>query len=255
MHFLSRVNESIEKGAPFCLVTVISSNMKNVSAGQKAIVSDTETIEATFGSEEFAQKVNAHAQVFLRQKKSGLVKIEDQAEIFFNVLAPEAGLLICGAGHIAIPLAQFSLQAGFNVTVLDDRTDFANTSRFPGCNVMAENFTLALREMNLGPNSFAVVITRGHEHDTECLQEILQKKSAYVGLIGSRRRVQFVLEMLKREGIPQNRLGEVFTPIGIPIGAESPVEIAISIVAELVCVLRKGSRQARALRAAIGVTK
>ncbi len=100
---------------------------------------------------------------------------------------------------------------------------------------------------------FVVVITRGHEHDKECLQELLQKESAYVGLIGSRRRVRFVLEMLRSEGIPQKRLDDVFTPIGIPIGAESPVEIAISIVAELVCVRRKGWRQARALRAIIGI--
>ena len=109
--------------------------------------------------------------------------------------------------------------------------------------------TLKLQKTNV----FVVVITRGHEHDTECLQELLQKQSAYIGLIGSRRRVRFVLEMLRSEGIPQKRLDDVFTPIGIPIGAESPVEIAISIVAELVCVRRKGWQQARALRAIIGI--
>jgi xanthine dehydrogenase accessory factor len=97
------------------------------------------------------------------------------------------------------------------------------------------------------------VITRGHEHDAECLLEILKKETAYVGLIGSRRRVRFVLEMLENEGIAKERLQEVFTPIGTPIGAESPEEIALSIISELVCVRRKGSSQARALRAAVGI--
>ncbi|UCD78761.1 MAG: XdhC family protein, partial [Desulfobacterales bacterium] len=98
-----------------------------------------------------------------------------------------------------------------------------------------------------------VIITRGHEHDVDCLMEILPKKAAYVGLIGSRRRVRFVLEWLEKKGFSRQRLNEVFTPIGIPIGAESPEEIALSIVAELVCVRRKGGGQARALRSAVGI--
>jgi xanthine dehydrogenase accessory factor len=97
------------------------------------------------------------------------------------------------------------------------------------------------------------VITRGHEHDADCLLEILKKQTAYVGLIGSRRRVRFVLEMLENEGIAKERLQEVFTPIGTPIGAESPEEIALSIISEIVCVRLKGPQQARNLRAAVGI--
>jgi xanthine dehydrogenase accessory factor len=118
---------------------------------------------------------------------------------------------------------------------------------------MAEDFTETLRALPLSPSTYVVVITRGHEHDAECLAEILKKETAYVGLIGSRRRVRFVLEMLCREGILQERLNKVFTPIGLPIGAESPDEIALSIISELVCVRRKGSAQARTLRAAVGM--
>jgi xanthine dehydrogenase accessory factor len=119
--------------------------------------------------------------------------------------------------------------------------------------VQADEFLVALSDMPLGPSTYVVVITRGHEHDADCLAEILTKQTAYVGLIGSRRRVRFVLEVLGQEGISQERLQEVFTPIGLPIGAESPDEIALSIVSELVCVRRKGAAQARALRAVIGI--
>jgi xanthine dehydrogenase accessory factor len=107
--------------------------------------------------------------------------------------------------------------------------------------------------MTFGPATYVVVITRGHEHDVDCLIEIINKKTVYVGLIGSRRRVRIVLEALAEEGFPQERLNEVFTPIGLPIGAESPEEIALSIVSELVCVRRKGPDQARTIRKAVGV--
>ncbi len=106
--------------------------------------------------------------------------------------------------------------------------------------------------MNFGPTTYVVVITRGHVHDVDCLTEVLGKKLAYVGMIGSRRRVRIVLEILDKQGFDQEHLKKVFTPIGLPIGAESPEEIAISIVSELVCVRRKGPEQAITLRTAIG---
>ena len=136
------------------------------------------------------------------------------------------------------------------MTVLDDRPDFADQQRFPGCEVIAEDFIPALRRIPLNGATFIVIITRGHEHDTECLTEIIPHETAYIGLIGSRRRVSFVLELLAQKGIPAQRLADVCTPIGIPIGAESPEEIALSIAAELVCVRRKGVGQAKALSTA-----
>jgi len=222
------------------LVTVITSSMNAVLVGQKAIIFTDGTISESFSSDRVDQHICTQALKYMAKKKSGIDRFEDTIKLFFNVITPETRLLICGAGHIAVPLAQFAVQAGFQVIVIDDRSDFANEARFQGCEVIAEDFTLTLQDMTLGPNSFVVVITRGHEHDTECLQQLLQKETGYVGLIGSRRRVRFVLEILKNEGITQKCLDDVFTPIGIPIGAESPVEIAISIVAELVCVRRKG---------------
>ena len=197
--------------------------------------------------------VKALTQKIFGEGKSGIAEMQKGTKVFINILSADARLIICGAGHIAMPLAQFAHQLGFRVTVIDDRSDFANPLRFPNCEVIAEDFTLALRDLHFSPATYVVVITRGHEHDADCLIEILKKKTVYVGLIGSRRRVRFVLEMLGERGFSQKRLKEVFTPIGLPIGAESPEEIALSIVSELVCVRRKGEAQARALRAAVGV--
>ncbi|MCP4627227.1 MAG: hypothetical protein GY850_27505 [bacterium] len=253
MNITARVNELIQKGVTFCLATVIASKSAEIVAGRKMIVLDKENLEGELGDGQLELTVRDLALEAINGKKRGLVEIKPGLHIFFDLISPELKLVVCGAGHIAIPLSRFARHVGFRVTILDDRDDFALPSRFPGCDVIAADFAATLRHFNLNHSTFVVVITRGHEHDADCLLEILKKETAYVGLIGSRRRVRFVLEMLENEGIAKERLQEVFTPIGTPIGAESPEEIALSIISELVCVRRKGSSQARALRAAVGI--
>lgn len=253
MAIIERVNELLDAGATFCLATVVASHSKAIAPGSKTIVLDDGTVDSGLNSGPMVPAIRDQALAAINRKKSSLVEFSDGIRIFFNVLAAEPRLLICGAGHIAIPLARFAGEVGFSVTVLDDRSDFAHSFRFPDCTTIAENFTIALREMPLGPSTYVVIITRGHEHDVDCLMEILPQKTAYVGLIGSRRRVSFVLQWLEEKGISKQRLKSVFTPIGIPIGAESPAEIALSIVSELVCVRRKGSGQARILRSSLGI--
>ena len=253
MNMIARVNELLKKGDLFCMATVLESEDPNLPPGSKAIIFEDGTIEGDLQTIQLEPDLGPLAAKVLKENKRRIVDFSDKIRIFIDILCREAQLIVCGAGHIAIPLASFACNVGFNVTVLDDRSDFAQPSRFPNCKVIAENFTIALRDMSFGSSTYVVIITRGHEHDVDCLAEILQKETAYVGLIGSRRRVRFVLEWLEKKGFSQQRLKEVFTPIGIPIGAESPEEIALSIVSELVCVRRKGDLQARSLRAVVGM--
>ena len=248
-----RIVELLEKEESFCLATVLASNSADTRPGQKTIVFQDGAIEGSLGSTQLDSNLAGPVQKVFKENKSQVAEMEAGVKVFLNIISPDEELILCGAGHIAIPLVQFARRLGFRVTVIDDRSDFASPSRFPHCNVIAEDFTTALRDYRFSPATYVVVITRGHEHDADCLIEILKKKTAYVGLIGSRRRVRFVLEMLADKGFSQKRLKEVFTPIGLPIGAESPEEIALSIVSELVCVRRKGSAQARALRNAVGI--
>ncbi|UCH19451.1 MAG: XdhC family protein [Deltaproteobacteria bacterium] len=253
MEAIARIAELIQNGETFCLATVVESSDSNVPVGRKAIVLKDESIEGGFGADQLNTRIRDLALNAIKGNVRRIVEPESGVRVFLDVLSEESRLLVCGAGHIAVPLARFACQVGFRVTVLDDREDFAHPSRFPDCDVIAEDFTTALRDMPLGTSSYVVVITRGHEHDVDCLGEILKKGAAYVGLIGSRRRVRIVLEGLENVGISRKRLQEVFTPIGLPIGAESPDEIALSIISELVCVRRKGAAQARILRKAVGI--
>ena len=252
MDVIRRATELLSAGKSFCLVTVLTSGRPDAPPGLKALVSGVEKPGDLPFPPDLGPGLLDLALAALSDKESRTAEAGPGLVVFLDFIAAEAELLICGAGHIALPLARFAAEAGFRVTVLDDRPDFASPSRFPGCAVIAEDFARALRSMPFGPSSYAVVITRGHEHDAECLAGILPKETAYTGLIGSRRRVAFVLAMLGEKGLPKKRLEEVFTPIGLPIGSESPGEIALSIAAELVCIRRLGAPAAKALRAAQG---
>ncbi len=241
MSITEHLKNLLDVGKTVCLVTAIQSDRPEFPPGAKALFLPDGSIEGTVPPVELTEPLAQLAREALTSKKKQITELAPGLRVFIDVLAPEARLLICGAGHIAVPLALFAREVGFSVTVLDDRPDFANTSRFPRCEVLVEDFTPALRGLPLGSDTYVVVITRGHEHDFECLLEILPKETAYVGLIGSRRRVEFVKLELRRKGIPAPCLDLLHTPIGLPIGAESPEEIALCIAAELVAARRLGN--------------
>jgi xanthine dehydrogenase accessory factor len=227
MNIIDRINQLMEKGEVICLATVVASKNSNIAVGGKAIVFADGLMEGNLGTGESDQRIRDPALTVFNEKKSRTVDFEEGFRVFFDILSPENRLLVCGAGHIAVPLVRFALDLGFKVTVIDDRDDFANPDRFPDSDIITEEFSIALRDFPMNTSTYVVVITRGHEHDKDCLLEVLKNDTAYVGLIGSRRRVRFVLEMLENMGIPNRRLKEVFTPIGIPVGAETPGEIAL----------------------------
>ena len=147
-----------------------------------------------------------------------------------------------GAGHIAAPLAHYGKTLGFEVVVVDDRDKYANRERFPDADrVIAADFGATLSDFPLTAATYVVIITRAHTYDEESLRLILHKPSAYIGMIGSRRRVQTVLRTLGAEGYDEERLREIHAPIGLDIGSESPEEIALAIIAEVVAVRRGGT--------------
>ncbi len=153
--------------------------------------------------------------------------------IFFEPLSSENQLIICGGGHISLPVAAIGNILGFKVTVIDDRSFFANEQRFPSAKVICQPFNSALVDLG-GADCYFVIVTRGHQYDTDCLRVILQKENAYVGMIGSRNRVGLVKQMIAEEGIPQERIDRIYSPIGLKIGAETPEEIAVAIMAEII---------------------
>lgn len=148
---------------------------------------------------------------------------------------PQPRLIILGGGHIAKPLAEFGSKAGLSVTVIDDRPSFANSERFPTAEkVICESFEKCFDLISLNKSTFVVIITRGHRHDMHCLKQVLNQDTAYVGMIGSKRRVKGAMEQLLNEGYSQEKLDKVNAPIGLEIGAITPEEIAFSIISQVI---------------------
>ncbi len=154
--------------------------------------------------------------------------------------APE--LIIVGGGHIALPLAQLGSLCDFAVTVLDDRPAFVTRERFPtAAKLLAAPLRETVRDLPMDADTYIVLVTRGHSHDVECLLEVLDRPVAYIGMIGSQRRVDAVFQLLAEEqGIDPAKFDRVYAPIGIAIGAHTPAEIAVCIMAEIINVYRGG---------------
>jgi xanthine dehydrogenase accessory factor len=153
---------------------------------------------------------------------------------------PSPRLVVLGAGHIALPLAELGSMMGFKVTVCDDRPSFANPKRFPTADrVICEYWEKCFELIALDPSCYVVIVTRGHRYDMECYRKTASYDLPYVGMIGSRRRIALVKARLLDEGIPQSILERLHAPIGLDIGAVTPEEIALAIMAQVVSVRRK----------------
>jgi xanthine dehydrogenase accessory factor len=171
------------------------------------------------------------------------VTIGDSLILIEPVLAAETVLLF-GAGHVAQPTARLAAFVGFRVRVADDRTEFANTERFPEAEEIRviTDFDAALEGFAIDRSAFIVIVTRGHLHDKTVLMQALRTEAVYIGMIGSRSKRDHIFNALLKQGFTEADLKRVHSPIGLDISAETPEEIALSIVAELVRVRAQGRR-------------
>ncbi|MCI6122112.1 MAG: XdhC family protein [Lachnospiraceae bacterium] len=163
--------------------------------------------------------------------------------VFCDLLGEDKRIVICGGGHVSIPVIMLGVMMGCEVTVLEDRPSYADDARRAGATtVICEPFEKGLEKVSGSADTFFVIVTRGHRYDQICLEKIAQKEHAYIGMIGSRKRTAMVKENLKEKGIDSAVLDAVYTPIGLNINAETPVEIAVAIMAEIIQVKNRQKR-------------
>ena len=164
-------------------------------------------------------------------------------EVFVEPVLPPADLYIFGAGHVATSLYRVARIAGFDVTVIDDRENYANRERFPEAQqVIVDDFEKAAAQISPNESSYIVIVTRGHRDDMRVLRWAVQTQAGYVGMIGSKRKTIAIFKELQQQGLPAALFERVHAPIGLDIGAITPEEIAVSITAELIAKRRKVER-------------
>ena len=167
----------------------------------------------------------------------------DKGRIFVEVLEKNPHLVILGAGHVSCPVAHMAKMLGFHVTVMDDREEFLTKERFPEADArILGGFHELGEKIPVYENAYYVVVTRGHQGDALCARQILRRPYTYFGMIGSRTKVKLTREMLLSEGFEEKQLDSIHAPIGLPIGGETPEEIAVSIMAEIVQIKNRFKR-------------
>lgn len=250
------IQQVLESGSRAVVATVIETVVNGPVVGAKMIVRDPGEAVGSLGSRELDEAVARQAPAFLKTRdEARVIKLREFApdapsadtKILFERIEAEPRLVIAGAGHVGASLARLGALVGYHVTLIDDRAEFVDREQFAAVKeqgielVAADDWQCAMREaIGNGRGVSVAIVTRGHKQDEECLRAAIESQPDYVGMIGSKRRTNIVLDKLREEGADENELKKVRAPIGLDIGAVSPEEVALSILAEIVAERRGG---------------
>jgi xanthine dehydrogenase accessory factor len=244
------------EGGEAALVTVVSASGSTPrEEGAKMLVRPDGSIFGTIGGGSLEARVIKEAIGVIRQGKPkhyhftltaegagelGMICGGD-TEVFIEPILTQPTLYIFGGGHIALALAKMGRLCGFKIAVIDDRPEFASAERFPEADViLAEKFAESCPKLTIDGLSYIVIVTHGHKHDEVVLEWAVGTPARYIGMIGSKTKNETLFKHLRARGVSQEQLDRAHAPIGLEIGAQTPEEIAVSILAEVIKVRRSG---------------
>jgi xanthine dehydrogenase accessory factor len=257
----SAVAEALERGEPAALITIVSTTGSTPQrVGAKMLVFGDGRSVGTIGGGCYENDAFWKAREAIGHRRPQIVRYElsddfaqetglicgGQMEVYIEPIEPSPELYVVGAGHVGFHLARLAQDVGFRVHVVDDREKFANRERFPdAAEVVADDIPEWLGRTSLPAHAYVVIVTRGHTNDLEALRALAPRELRYLGLIGSRAKVARIYDALTADGTAADHLKRVHAPIGLDIGAVTPQEIAVSILAELIAVKhgKAGSRE------------
>jgi xanthine dehydrogenase accessory factor len=247
------INQVLERGSRAVLATLVA----GAQVGAKFLIEEHGNITGSLGDSGLDEAVVHQAITFLQSRDDAkTLKISEfapslnefsDAAVLFERVEAEPRLVIAGAGHVGASLARLAAMVGYQVILIDDRAEFVSRGLFSSPNestidlVAAKDWEAALGEaIGNGHGTSVAIVTRGHKQDEDCLRAAINSNPAYIGMIGSKRRTNIVLDKLREEGANEGQLKKVHAPIGLDIGAISPEEVALAILAEIVADRRGG---------------
>jgi xanthine dehydrogenase accessory factor len=252
------ISEAVDNGSVAVLATLVVPSSSVEFVGAKLLVTEANKKVGSLGDHDLDHAAVVQAEKFRASRaETQMLKVEEFAPeltglyggaVLFERIEAEPRLVIAGAGHVGASLARLASMIGYRVTLIDDRAEFVDRELFVSENakeielVRAEDWAASMREsIGKGRGVSVAIVTRGHKQDEDCLRAVLTANPDYVGMIGSRRRTNIVLDKLREEGLYDELLKNVHAPIGLDIGAVSPEEVALAILAEIVAARRGGS--------------
>jgi len=247
-HFLKVFQEIVkikQKGGAAILATLISVDDQFQKGVETKLLIRTsgERVGSLMGGEEIDKRILAERDVLLKEGKPKILSIDSERsdspwkkmEVLLEPIVSEPVVYIFGAGHVSQQIAPLAKMISFKVVVIDDREVFANQERFPQADeVIVSDFETCFDRLNIDGSSYVVIVTRGHLYDGYVLEQAVKTNACYIGMIGSRKKIHILFQNLIKKGIPKETLEKVYAPIGLDINSETPEEIAVSIVAQLI---------------------
>ena len=257
------VADALERGEPAALVTIVSTTGSTPQrVGAKMLVFGDGRMVGTIGGGCYENDAFGKARHAIVTRTPQLVHYElsddfaqetglicgGQMDVYIEPIEPSPELYIVGAGHVGFHLARLAQEVGFRVHVVDDREKFANVERFPtAVEIVVDDIPAWIERAPIPAHAYVVIVTRGHTNDLEALRALAPRDLRYLGLIGSRAKVARIYDALTEDHMPADVLKRVHAPIGLDIGAVTPQEIAVSILAELIAV-KHGKVQSPSMR-------
>ncbi len=258
-----KISELIRSNSKLAIATVVNTRGSTPrEPGAKMVISPDGTIEGTIGGGRLEHLIIEDAKAALQiglstlknynlrsEEDSGIgMECGGEVTVFIEVIKKGKRLLILGGGHIGLALYKIAIETGFSVVIVDDRPEFVTTERFPkaerllNCPVDDPEVAELVDE-----DTYIVIVTHEHKQDKLAVKSLIGLEYKYLGMIGSKGKVEQILKELKNEGIPKDKLNEIYSPIGLDIKAETPVEIAVSIIAEIIYIKNTGPRPEHSL--------
>lgn len=246
------ISQLLDRGSVAVVITLMS-GLEGV--GSKLLIDEAGDTIGSLGNAELDTQALRRAEEFLRSRdETRMISVSEFAPdlvnasdvlLLFERLQPAPRLVVCGAGHVGAALAKLGVFVGYQTTLIDDRAEFVRADRFPEGQielVVAQDWAESVRQaVGTGRGVAIAVVTRGHDQDEECMEAIVDVMPDYVGLIGSKRRTNIVIDNLRQSGASEDHLRNIRAPIGLDIGAISPEEVALAIIAEIVAE-RRGAK-------------
>jgi xanthine dehydrogenase accessory factor len=235
-----------QKGGQGLLLThALAGPLKTLKGRKLLLALDREPIGGIDDYPGAASDILPELERHIAERPFGLHELDlpsgQKITCLWEAVLADPTVYLFGAGHVSLQVAKLAKMVGFKLVVMDDRKDFANRERFPQADdIWVNDYQDVLNGKNLGEDAYLVILTRGHMYDKEVLSQAIRKNAKYVGMIGSSRKRKAIYRALLDEGVSQETLDKVYSPIGEPIKAETPEEIAVSIVAELIKVRAGG---------------
>jgi len=255
------ITEAVRRREAVAVATIVQTRGSTPrQVGTKMLIRPDGTSMGTVGGGALEAAIVEAAQEALGEGKSRLVHYGLRADaheedlgvcggdldVFVDVVAPQLTLLLIGAGHVAIPLDELAHFVGFRTVVFDDRAEYANRDRFPQAEeIVVDDFESGLMALDITLSTWIVIASRSHESDAAALRAVIESPAAYIGMLGSRRKVSLIFKALRETGVEEEQLARVRAPVGLDLGADTPEEIALSIMAEML--MLRQSREGRVL--------